>query len=127
MRPASPPPLFALPPPGASSSGPVPRGGGGGGAPLAVGIMVGAVAAGVAGALLSAVMAPAGGIYFAAGSLAVGELVRVALLSFHYQVPVGADLTGPAGADGFRGVRALFTGGGSVGAFMLASMERHTV
>jgi len=90
------------------------------GAPLAVGIMVGAVAAGVAGALLSAVMAPVGGIYFAAGSLAFGELVRVALLSFHYQVPVGADLTGPAGADGFRGVRALFTGGVSATAFMLA-------
>lgn len=90
------------------------------GAPLPGGIMIGAVAAGVAGALFSAVMAPAGGIYFAAGSLAFGELVRVALLNFSFQVPVGADLTGPAGADGFRGIRALFTGGMSVTTYMLA-------
>ena len=90
------------------------------GAPLAVGILVGAVAAGLSGALFATAMARAGGIYFAAGSLAFGELVRVALLSFHYQVPVGADLTGPAGADGFRGIRALFTGGISVAAYAFA-------
>jgi branched-chain amino acid transport system permease protein len=90
------------------------------GAPLAVGILVGAVAAGLAGALFSAAMAPAGGIYFAAGSLAFGELVRVALVSFHYRVPVGTDLVGPAGPDGFRGIRALFTGGMSLTTYMLA-------
>ena len=90
------------------------------GAPLPVGIAVGAVAAGLAGALFSVVMAPAGGIYFAAGSLAFGELVRVALLGFHYRVAVGMDLAGPAGADGFRGIRALFTGGTSMTAYMLA-------
>ncbi|MBI2553227.1 MAG: branched-chain amino acid ABC transporter permease [Candidatus Rokubacteria bacterium] len=90
------------------------------GAPLPIGIIVGALAAGLAAALFAGAMARAGGIYFAAGSLACGELARVALLSFHYQVPVGADLTGPAGADGFRGIRALFTSGMSVTAYMVA-------
>lgn len=90
------------------------------GAPLPLGIAVGGVAAGLAGALFSLAVARAAGIYFAAGSLAFGELVRVALLSFHYQVPVGADLTGPAGADGFRGIRALFTSGVPVSLYMLA-------
>ncbi len=90
------------------------------GAPLWAGIVVGGLAAGVAGALFASAMAPAGGIYFAAGSLAFGELVRVALLSFHYQVPVGPDLAGPDGADGFRGIRALFTTGTSVVGYMLA-------
>lgn len=89
------------------------------GAPLAAGIAVGGLVGGLAGALFASVTAGARGIYFAAGSLAFGELVRVALLNFSYRAQVGPDLVGPAGADGFRGIRALFTGGVSVEAFML--------
>jgi branched-chain amino acid transport system permease protein len=87
------------------------------GAPLLAGLAVGAAAAALAGLGLGALVGRAGGLYFAAGSLAFAELIRVALLAFHYQVPIGPDLVGPAGADGFRGVRALFTSGLSVEAY----------
>ena len=87
------------------------------GAPLAAGLAVGALAGALAGALFAGFMARVRGLYFAAGTLAFAELARVALLSFHHQVAVGPDLVGPAGADGFRGIRALFTSGLPLGAF----------
>lgn len=87
------------------------------GAPLAAGLAAGALAGLLAGALFAVFMARARGLYFAAGTLAFAELARVALLSFHHQVAVGPDLVGPAGADGFRGIRALFTTGLPLGAF----------
>ncbi|HLE44920.1 MAG TPA: branched-chain amino acid ABC transporter permease, partial [Methylomirabilota bacterium] len=90
------------------------------GAPLAVGIAVGGAAAALAGLLVAIPLAPKRGLVFAAGSLAFGELVRIALLAFHYQVPVGPDQVGPAGADGFRGIRVLFTSGLSVSAYAAA-------
>ena len=84
------------------------------GAPLALGVGIGALAGAAAGALFATPMARARGLYFAAGTLAFGELVRVALLTFEYRLPIGPDLVGPAGADGFRGIRALFTSGVSM-------------
>jgi branched-chain amino acid transport system permease protein len=90
------------------------------GAPLPAGLAVGAGAGAGAGLVFAAPMTRAHGLYFAAGSLAFAELVRVALLTVRYQMPVGDDLVGPAGADGFRGIRALFVGGGSVGGYVLA-------
>jgi branched-chain amino acid transport system permease protein len=90
------------------------------GTPLAIGIVVGAVAAGSAGALFALCLGRARGLYFAAGTLAFGELTRVGLLLVQYRVPRGSELVGPAGADGFGGIRALFTGGWSVGGYTLA-------
>lgn len=84
------------------------------GAPLAAGLALGVLAAALAGALFALPMARTRGLAFAAGTLAFGELVRIALLSVHYQIPVGPDLVGPAGADGFRGIRLVFTSGVSV-------------
>jgi branched-chain amino acid transport system permease protein len=89
------------------------------GAPLVAGIALGGLVAGAAGALFALPMAATRGLWFAAGTLAFGELVRVALLGFHYQLPVGGDLVGPAGADGFRGIRLLFTSGASMPVFAL--------
>ena len=89
------------------------------GAPLLAGIALGALAAALGGALFAGAMARTRGLAFAVGSLAFGELVRVALLGFHFQMPVGPDLVGPAGPDGFGGIRALFTGGTSVTAYLL--------
>lgn len=89
------------------------------GAPLAAGLLVGAAAGGVAGTLFAFCLGQARGLYFAAGTLAFGELTRVALLLVHYRVPRGSDLVGPAGADGFGGIRALFTGGWSVTGYTL--------
>jgi branched-chain amino acid transport system permease protein len=90
------------------------------GAPLPAGILAGALAAGAAGALVALCLGQARGLYFAAGTLAFGELTRVGLLLLHYRVPRGPDLVGPAGADGFGGIRALFTGGWSMGGYTLA-------
>lgn len=87
------------------------------GAPLAAGIAVGGLLAAAAGALFAVATARVRGLAFAAGSLAFGELVRIGLLAFRWQVPVGPDLVGPAGADGFRGIRLLFTTGTSLGAY----------
>ncbi len=87
------------------------------GAPLAVGIVAGGLVAALAGAVFALAMARTRGLAFAAGSLAFGELVRVGLLGLHYQTAVGGDLVGPAGADGFRGIRALFTSGVPVTAY----------
>jgi branched-chain amino acid transport system permease protein len=89
------------------------------GAPLLGGLAAGALAGTVAGALFGAPMARAQGLYFAAGSLAFAELVRVALLVFEYRALVGPDLVGPAGADGFRGIRALFTSGIDIAWYVL--------
>jgi len=91
-----------------------------GGAPLAAGVLVGGLAAALAGAGFALVMGPRRGIAFAAGTLAFGELARVALLAFRFQVLVGADLVGPAGPDGFRGIRLLFTSGLPLGAYAVA-------
>ena len=91
-----------------------------GGASLAAGILAGGLAAALAGALFGVIMGRQRGLAFAAGTLAFGELVRVGLLAFRFQVAVGPDLVGPAGADGFRGIRLLFTGGTSLTAYALA-------
>ncbi|MBI3028581.1 MAG: branched-chain amino acid ABC transporter permease [Candidatus Rokubacteria bacterium] len=84
------------------------------GMPLLPGVALGALVAALGGALFAGPMAAPRGLAFAAGSLAFGELVRVALLDLYFQGQVGPDLIGPAGPDGFRGIRALFTSGVSV-------------
>jgi branched-chain amino acid transport system permease protein len=91
-----------------------------GGAPLAAGLAVGAAVAAMLGLLAALPLVPRRGLAFAAGSLALGELCRIAFLALHYQVPVGPDLVGPAGADGFRGIRLLFTSGLSLPAYAAA-------
>lgn len=90
------------------------------GAPLLLGIAVGALVAALGGALLAVPLGRTRGLAFAAGTLAFGELVRIGLLAFRWEVSVGADLVGPAGPDGFRGIRALFTGGTSIPTYTLA-------
>jgi len=90
------------------------------GVPLPAGLAVGAAAAAGAGALLAAPLGRTHGLYFAAGTLAFAELTRVALLTLRYQVGVGRDLVGPAGPDGFRGIRALFVSGVPMAGYGLA-------
>lgn len=91
------------------------------GAPLPVGIALGGLAGALGGALFAGPMARTRGLAFAAGSLAFGELTRVALLGLHYQVDIGLGrehLVGPAGPDGFRGIRVLYTSGIAVSAYV---------
>ena len=48
------------------------------------------------------------GIYFAVATLAFAEMVRLLCEMFRYQVEIDGELTGPNGADGFRGIRYIF-------------------
>ena len=88
------------------------------GAPLAVGLLAGCVVAALGAALLGLALARAAGLAFAVGSLAFAELVRFALLAFHFQRPVGEDLVGPIGAEGFRGIRLIYVSGIGTAGFL---------
>lgn len=81
------------------------------GAPLWLGLAAGAAVAAAGGACFGFPMTRTTGLSFSVGSLAFAELVRIGLLAFHYRLPVGEDLVGPAGAEGFRGVRLVFVSG----------------
>lgn len=50
------------------------------------------------------------GLHYAVATLAFGEMARIALSTWHWQVPgpqAGEALVGPAGLDGFRNIRWL--------------------
>lgn len=68
---------------------------------IAFGALVGATAA----ALVAVPTLRMRGLYFSIATLAFAELVRLLLLRFSYQVEVNGELLGPAGPDGFRGIR----------------------
>ena len=76
--------------------------------PLAAAIFIGALGAGAAGLLLGLPTLRLRGLYFAIGTLAFGEMVRLALNVFNYQVEIDGELVGPAGAEGFRSIRYIF-------------------
>lgn len=81
------------------------------GIPFWLGLAVGAAGATAAAIGFGLPMARTSGLAFSMGSLAFAELIRIGLLAFHYRVPVGGELVGPDGAQGFRGIRLLFASG----------------
>ena len=48
------------------------------------------------------------GLFFAIGTLAFAEMVRLGFEVFRYQVEVDGELVGPDGSEGFRGIRYVF-------------------
>ena len=76
--------------------------------PLALAILFAAVVAGIAGVALGLPTLRMRGLYFAVGTLAFGEMVRLLLNVFVYQVEIDGELVGPAGAEGFRDIRYIF-------------------
>ena len=48
------------------------------------------------------------GLFFAIGTLAFAEMVRLVFETFRYQVEVDGELVGPNGSEGFRGIRYVF-------------------
>ena len=76
--------------------------------PLALAILFAAVVAGIAGVLLGLPTLRMRGLYFAVGTLAFGEMVRLLLNVFVYQVEIDGELVGPAGSEGFRDIRYIF-------------------
>ena len=72
------------------------------------GLVWGAVAAGAAGFLLAWPTLRMRGLFFAIGTLAFAEMVRLLFEIFHYQVEIDGEMVGPSGSDGFRGIRYIF-------------------
>lgn len=73
--------------------------------PLSGGIAFSALIGALAAALVAAPTLRMRGLYFSVATLAFAELVRLLLLRFHYQIEMDGEMVGPAGADGFRGIR----------------------
>ncbi|MFQ5897415.1 MAG: branched-chain amino acid ABC transporter permease [Candidatus Methylomirabilia bacterium] len=76
--------------------------------PLSVAICLGTLAAGAAGFLLGLPTLRLRGLYFAIGTLAFAEMVRLLLIVFRYQVEIDGELVGPEGSQGFRNIRYIF-------------------
>jgi branched-chain amino acid transport system permease protein len=75
--------------------------------PLAPALVAGALAGAAASALVAWPTLRLPGLTYAVATLAFGEMARVALLAWHWQVERDGVLVGPAGGDGFRDIRWL--------------------
>ncbi len=87
--------------------------------PIWVGILVGACVAGVMAMVVGALTLRLSGLYFSISTLAFAEMVRLILLIVHVQVEVEGEMVGPAGAEGFHGIRWMFERDLSLAYFML--------
>ena len=87
--------------------------------PIWVGILAGACVAGVMAMVVGALTLRLSGLYFSISTLAFAEMVRLILLIVHVQVEVEGEMVGPAGAEGFHGIRWMFERDLSLAYFML--------
>ena len=72
------------------------------------GLVWGAGTAGAAGFLLAWPTLRMRGLFFAIGTLAFAEMVRLIFEIFRYQIEVDGEMVGPDGSEGFRGIRYIF-------------------
>ena len=72
------------------------------------GLVWGAATAGAAAFLLAWPTLRMRGLFFAIGTLAFAEMVRLVFEIFTYQVEIDGELVGPDGSEGFRGIRYIF-------------------
>lgn len=73
-----------------------------------LGVIWGASVAGFAAFLLAWPTLRMRGLFFAIGTLAFAEMVRLIFEIFHYQIEIDGELRGPDGSEGFRGIRYIF-------------------
>ncbi len=83
------------------------------------GLVWGAAVAGAAAFLLAWPTLRMRGLYFAIGTLAFAEMVRLIFEIFRYQVEIEGELVGPDGSEGFRGIRYIFESDISATQYML--------
>ena len=76
--------------------------------PIAVALVLGALAASAAAGLVGLATLRLSGIYFAMATLAFAEIMRIAAELFVYRREIGGVETGPDGIDGFRDIRYFF-------------------
>ena len=72
------------------------------------GLVWGMCAAGAAAFVLAWPTLRMRGLFFAIGTLAFAEMVRLVFELFRYQVEIDGELIGPNGSEGFRGIRYVF-------------------
>ncbi len=87
--------------------------------PIWAGILIGACVAGLVAMVVGALTLRLSGLYFSISTLAFAEMVRLILLVVHFQVEVEGEMVGPAGAEGFHGIRWMFERDLSLAQFML--------
>jgi branched-chain amino acid transport system permease protein len=58
--------------------------------------------------LLARLTVSLSGLYYAVGTLAFAEMLRLSLSSWHWQIDKGEGPVGPAGLEGFRSIRWLY-------------------
>ncbi|MGQ0652445.1 MAG: branched-chain amino acid ABC transporter permease [Betaproteobacteria bacterium] len=76
--------------------------------PLVLAIALAAICGAIAAALLALATQRLRGLYFAMGTLAAAEAVRLVLEIFSYRQEIAGDAIGPDGAAGFGGIRRFF-------------------
>ena len=86
--------------------------------PIWVGILAGACFAGLIAAVVGALTLRLSGLYFSIATLAFAEMVRLILLIVDVQVEIEGEMVGPAGAEGFHGIRWMFERDLSLAQFM---------
>lgn len=79
------------------------------GLPLLVALLLGVLAGALVSLLIAAPTMRLSGLHYAVATLAFGEMTRIALGAWHWQIDTGDAVVGPAGLDGFRDIRWLLT------------------
>ena len=79
------------------------------GLPLLVALLVGVLVGAIVSLLIAAPTMRLSGLHYAVATLAFGEMVRIALGAWHWQINIDDSVVGPAGLDGFRDIRWLLT------------------
>lgn len=87
--------------------------------PLALSLAAGAMVGALASLLLALPTMKLSGLHYAVATLAFGEMVRIALQSWTFQLDRGDGPVGPAGIEGFRDIRWLLENDVSPGAYLM--------
>lgn len=79
------------------------------GLPLLAALLVGVLVGAIASLLIALPTMRLSGLRYAVATLAFGEMTRIALGAWHWQININDSVVGPAGLDGFRDIRWLLT------------------
>ena len=79
------------------------------GLPLLAALLVGVLVGAIASLLIALPTMRLSGLRYAVATLALGEMTRIALGAWHWQININDAVVGPAGLDGFRDIRWLLT------------------
>lgn len=89
------------------------------GLPLSLALLLGVLVGAIVSLLIALPTMRLSGLQYAVATLAFGEMVRIALSAWHWQINIGESMVGPAGLDGFRDIRWLLTNDVSDFAYLL--------